>query len=71
MDGIKVAGKTGTAQNEVSIKQTNKEHAWFIGYAPADDPAVAVAVLLEYDGGTGGTAAAPIAGKMIREYLER
>ncbi len=68
--GIKVAGKTGTAENEISIKQKGGEHAWFIGYAPAEDPVIAIAVVLEYEGRTGGTAAAPIAGKMMGEYLK-
>lgn len=68
--GIKVAGKTGTAENEISIRQTGKAHAWFIGYAPADDPVIAIAVILEYEGHTGGTAAAPIAGKMMEKYLK-
>ncbi len=67
--GIEVAGKTGTAENELSIHQKNKAHAWFIGYAPAEDPAIAIAVVLEYEGRSGGTAAAPIAGKMISKYL--
>ncbi len=69
--GIEVAGKTGTAENELSAKQKNKEHAWFIGYAPAEAPEIAVAVVLEYGGYTGGTVAAPIAGKMISEYLKK
>ncbi|HEX2946066.1 MAG TPA: penicillin-binding protein 2 [Clostridia bacterium] len=64
--GVKVAGKTGTAQNELSGVQKNKEHSWFIGFAPADNPQVAVAVLLEYGGSTGGKAAAPIAREMLR-----
>lgn len=60
--GVKVAGKTGTAEN-----QSDKSHAWFIGFAPADNPKVAVVVLLEEEGRTGGTAAAPIA-KDIMKY---
>lgn len=52
---IEVAGKTGTAENS-----SGKSHAWFIGFAPADDPKIAVAVLLEEEGSTGGTSAAPI-----------
>jgi peptidoglycan glycosyltransferase len=68
--GVKVAGKTGTAQNELSTKQNGREHAWFVGYAPADNPVIAISVILEYEGRTGGTAAAPIAGKMIGEYLK-
>lgn len=64
ISGINVAGKTGTAENE-----TDKDHAWFVGYAPAEDPQIAVAVLLEYDGGAGGTNAGPIARNVIRKYL--
>jgi len=62
--GVKVAGKTGTAENH-----TGKDHAWFIGFAPADDPKVAVAVILEEEGSSGGTAAAPIARNIILEAL--
>lgn len=64
ISGITVAGKTGTAENE-----TDKDHAWFVGYAPAENPQIAVAVLLEYDGGAGGTNAGPIARNIIRKYL--
>lgn len=68
--GVGVAGKTGTAENELSVKHKNKEHAWFIGFAPVEDPKIAVAVLVEY-GGSGGEAAAPIAQKIISEYLSK
>ena len=68
--GVKVAGKTGTAENELSAKEKNKAHAWFIGYAPAEDPVIAIAVVLEYEGRSGGSVAAPIAGKMMGEYLK-
>ena len=54
---VGIAGKTGTAQNE----RADADHAWFIGYAPAEEPNIAVCVLLEYAGRTGGDAAAPIA----------
>jgi len=57
---VKVAGKTGTAENA-----SGKSHAWFIGFAPADDPKIAVAVLLEEEGSTGGASAAPIARDFI------
>lgn len=67
--GIEIAGKTGTAENELSMKHKNKEHAWFICFAPADDPQVAIAVVLEYSGSTGGKAAAPIARELIRQAL--
>lgn len=62
---IKVAGKTGTAENE-----TGKEHAWFIGFAPADNPIVAVAVIVENSGKTGGTEAAPIARNLMKEAIQ-
>lgn len=64
ISGIKVAGKTGTSENE-----KEKDHAWFVGYAPADNPQIAVAVILENDGSSGGTAAAPIARNVIKKYL--
>ncbi len=63
--GVQVAGKTGTAQNP-----HGEDHAWFVGFAPFDDPQIAVAVLVEH-GGHGGTAAAPIAGKIMKAYLHR
>lgn len=60
------AGKTGSAEFE-----TNKEtHAWFTGYAPAEDPQIVVTVIVE-EGGSGGRAAAPIARAMFDEYLLR
>jgi peptidoglycan glycosyltransferase len=70
--GVPVAGKTGTAQHAVG----QAPHAWFIGFAPANDPQVAVAVLVE-DGGTagpeatGGAVAAPIARDVMRAVLGR
>jgi peptidoglycan glycosyltransferase len=63
---IKVGGKTGTAEN-----QTEKEHGWFIGFAPADDPKVAIAVVLENIGITGGKSAAPIARDIMETALSR
>ena len=64
LPGISVAGKTGTAEN-VPGQPT---HAWFICFAPADNPRVAVAVIVEH-GGTGGTAAAPIARQVMQAVL--
>ena len=64
--GVAVAGKTGTAEN-VPGKPT---HAWFICFAPAQDPQVAVAVIVE-NGGTGGVAAAPIARAVMQAVLSR
>jgi peptidoglycan glycosyltransferase len=64
ISGVTVAGKTGTAENE-----KNKDHSWFIGFAPAENPEIAVAVILENDGRSGGAAAAPIAGRVMQKYL--
>ena len=71
----KVAGKTGTAQviaQKVAgrkLSESTQDHAWFVAYAPVDNPRIAVAVLVEH-GGHGGAAAAPIARKVIEEYLK-
>lgn len=62
--GIKVAGKTGTAENN-----KEKEHAWFVAFAPADNPQIAVAVVLENIGETGGSSAAPIARNIILKAI--
>jgi penicillin-binding protein 2 len=77
--GIAVAGKTGTAQVRAirrdrkgramrEIDYLNKDHAWFAGFAPADNPVIAVAVLVEH-GGSGGKAAAPIAFEVLAGAL--
>jgi penicillin-binding protein A len=63
LSGVQVAGKTGTA--EVADAEP---HAWFTGFAPADDPQVVVAVLVE-NAGTGGGIAAPIARQVIAAAL--
>ena len=57
---VTVAGKTGTAHTSGSAPGVHKDHAWFVGYAPAEDPKVAFAVVVE-NGGLGGEVAAPIA----------
>ncbi len=70
-----VAGKTGTAQviaQKVAGRKLSAEtqdHAWFVAYAPVENPKIAVAVLVEH-GGHGGATAAPIARKVIEEYLK-
>ncbi len=71
-------GKTGTAQVigmkqgekyvASQISERNRDHAWFIAFAPADKPRIALAVLAE-NGGHGGSTAAPIARKVIDYYL--
>ncbi|MFC1867455.1 penicillin-binding protein 2 [Thermodesulfobacteriota bacterium] len=76
---ITVAGKTGTAQvitleAEKNLNSTGemidefRDHAWFVSIAPAERPRLALAILIE-NGGHGGSAAAPIAGRLIKEYL--
>ncbi len=72
------AGKTGTAQVvgmkqgekyiENQVAERNRDHAWFIAFAPADKPKIALAVLAE-NGGHGGSVAAPIARKVLDYYL--
>ncbi|MBW1913219.1 MAG: penicillin-binding protein 2 [Deltaproteobacteria bacterium] len=77
--GVTVAGKTGTAQvitleaekalgAEGEIPDEFRDHAWFVAIAPVEDPKIALAILVE-NGGHGGSAAAPMAGKMIKAYL--
>jgi len=61
--GVQVAGKTGSAQNP-----HGQTHAWFIGFAPAEQPRVAVAVIVE-NAGSGGREAAPIAGEIIQTVI--
>ena len=65
LSGIKVAGKTGTA--EVDGGASNQ--AWFIAFAPVDEPRMAIAVTVERTSGQGGTAAAPLAKQVLQELL--
>jgi penicillin-binding protein 2 len=65
IQGIRFGGKTGTAQNP-----HGDEHAWFCAYAPSENPIIAVTVIAE-NAGHGSEAAAPIASKIIRRYLEK
>lgn len=60
---VQVSSKTGTAENE-----TGNTHAWYVGFAPADNPVVAVAVIVE-QGGSGGQVAAPIGRDVIISVL--
>jgi peptidoglycan glycosyltransferase len=66
LPGVQVAGKTGTAQ----VGGDAPDHNWFIGFAPADDPKIAVAVFVKNGGGTGGGIAAPIAHDVLQAYLD-
>jgi len=67
--GVQLAGKTGTAQSG-TLDEFGKEldHAWFVGFAPADDPKIVVAVMIEFGGH--GTRAAAIASAIIANYLK-
>jgi peptidoglycan glycosyltransferase len=65
IDGVDVAGKTGTAENADEAD----DHSWFIGFAPADDPKIAVAVFVRNGGSTGGDVSAPIARSVMEAYL--
>jgi peptidoglycan glycosyltransferase len=62
--GVTVAGKSGTAE----LGGSGEPHSWFIGFAPAEDPVVAIAVLVE-QGGRGGEVASPIAGRLLARWL--
>jgi penicillin-binding protein 2 len=76
--GYLIAAKTGTAQvvgikqnekyNEKNINERHRDHALFVAYAPAEDPQIALAVIVE-NGGHGGSAAGPIARKVMDYYL--
>jgi len=68
--GIRVAGKTGTAEFGPRFADGSYEtHAWFSGFAPADDPQIAVTVFLER--GVGAIDAAPLASKILDYYFHR
>ena len=68
IQGIMLAGKTGTAQTGKRVNGVELNHAWFVGFAPADKPTIVVAVMLEY-GGHGGRAA-HVASSIIAHYLK-
>ncbi len=72
---VRIAGKTGTAQ-VVALRATNgedvpskfRDHAWFVAYAPLEQPRIALAVLVEH-GGHGGSVAVPLAKRLIEAYM--
>ncbi len=75
--GVRVAGKTGTAQvvrlkdddaEEVEIRREHRDHAWFVAYAPVEAPEIVVAVLVEH-GGHGGATAGPVAQAVLAHYF--
>ena len=65
LSGIQVAGKTGTAE----VDNGTSNQAWFIAFAPVDDPRMAIAVTVERTSGQGGTVAAPIAKRVLEVLL--
>jgi penicillin-binding protein 2 len=80
LKGINIAGKTGTAQvfsrktgekfDNEALGRTLRDHAWFVSYAPAEAPKIAVCVIIEH-GEHGSSAAAPVAGALIEQYLQK
>jgi penicillin-binding protein 2 len=75
---VEIAGKTGTAQvvemkggyvKSEQLSYFSRDHAWFVSYAPVENPQVAIAVLIEH-GGHGGDAAAPMAKKVFEKFIE-
>jgi penicillin-binding protein 2 len=76
LEGVAMCGKTGTAQvvgrrdddDGDGESEPIKDHAWFVAYAPCENPEIAVSVIVEH-GEHGSSAAAPVAAEMIRVYL--
>ena len=76
--GYRMAGKSGTAQvvgiaqgeeyDEEELDEYSRKHAWFIAFAPVDDPRIAVCVLVE-NGGSGSSVAGPVAREVLDHYL--
>jgi penicillin-binding protein 2 len=75
---LPMAGKTGTAQvvrlqeglDADELAQELRHHAWFVGWAPLDEPELVVAVIVEH-GGDGGSMAAPVAARVVEAHLEQ
>lgn len=79
--GVKIGGKTGTAQVvrlSKSVKHVEpgqvaylqRDHAWFVGFAPADKPEIIIVAMTEH-GGFGGTASAPVVSEMVKVWFEK
>jgi penicillin-binding protein 2 len=77
--GIEVAGKTGTSQvvtlgkervKASKLPRNQRDHAWFVAYAPVEEPQIAVATLVEHADGGGGAVAAPIAQKVMETFFQ-
>ena len=65
--GYGIAGKTGTAQKS---QEGQENFAWFVGFAPAKDPKIAIAVVLEDVNDYGSSIAAPIAGDIMKYSID-
>jgi penicillin-binding protein 2 len=79
LPGIDVGGKTGTAQvaqmkgervKSEDLPYDLRDHAWFVAFAPVEDPQIAVVAMIEH-GGHGGSAAAPIVKAVMQEYFRQ
>jgi penicillin-binding protein 2 len=78
LEHVEVAGKTGTAQvfrhsagvDADELPKQERDHGWFVGYAPADAPTIAFAVVVEH-GGHGGSSAAPVARRVLDVFFAR
>jgi cell division protein FtsI/penicillin-binding protein 2 len=68
--GVKICGKTGTADHDDILNEQESAHSWFIGFAPYDNPQIAFAIIVE-DGGQGGGKAAKIAAEVVKKSLNR
>jgi penicillin-binding protein 2 len=79
IDGITIAGKTGTAQvvkeaqgartKETALSDKNRDHGWFMAFAPVDHPKIAIACIIEHSG-HGGSTAAPVVKAVMEKYFE-
>lgn len=79
VEGIEVAGKTGTSQavrlktdrkiNQQLLPREQRDHAWFVAFAPVAAPEVAIACLIEHAGGGGGAMAAPVVQQVLTYYF--
>jgi len=78
LDAIPMAGKTGTAQvarlqegvDSDDLAPQLRHHAWFAAWAPLDQPELVLAVIVEH-GGSGGSTAGPVAGKIVEAFLSQ
>jgi penicillin-binding protein 2 len=79
LNGIEAAGKTGTSQvvklgrerlKATQVRWEQRDHAWFLAYAPVEAPEIAVACIVEHAEGGGGAVAAPIVREVLQAYFQ-